>query len=76
MKTLVCLIALAVAGIASAQAPSIIPPNVTTVVTTCGKPVAVYVTTLKGFLAYDGPVAVQMAKTQPYNTRVETGCKK
>jgi hypothetical protein len=66
------LIALAVAGVAVA---SDIPPNVTTVVTKCGTPVAVYVTTRKGFAKYDGPVQVAaLAAKTPYNLRVEAGC--
>lgn len=59
-----------------ARASCCIPPNlIQSVVTQCGKPVAVYVTTQKGFLKYDGPIAVQIARQAPYNLRVEAGCK-
>ena len=66
------LVALIVAGLVSASIP---PLGITTVVTTCGKPVAVYVTTHKGFAKYDNPAQVaELASKAPYNLRVESGC--
>lgn len=74
MKTLMfCLSALMIAGAASASC--CIPPRHVTVVTSCGK-VTVYVTTKKGFAAYDGPVAVRYAQYVPFNQRVDSGCKR
>ena len=73
-KLLVSAAALILSGAALA---SDIPPNVTSVVTACGKPEAVYVTTQKGFLKYDGPVQVAaLSAKAPFNLRIESGCRK
>lgn len=75
MRVLVfCLAALTIAGAASASC--CIPPRHATVVMSCGKVEAVYVTTKRGFAKYDGPVAVRYAQYVPLNQRVDSGCKR
>lgn len=76
MKMLLLALAATMAATAatSAQASCCIPPKHPLVVTSCGKVEAVYVTTKKGFLKYDGPIAVRMAQYVPLNQRVDSGC--
>lgn len=72
--SLLAVVALIVGS--AAYASCCIPPRHALVVTSCGHVEAVYVTTKKGFLKYDGPIAVRMAQYVPSNKRVDSGCAK
>lgn len=74
MKRAVLFIVALLATVSTAYASCCIPPKHPLVVTSCGKVAAVYVTTKKGFLKYDGPIAVRMAQYVPLNQRVDSGC--
>ena len=73
-KILLVVASLMVSAVAAA---SDIPPNLLTVVTSCGTPVAVFTMEKGKIVKHDSPAAVaSLASRAPFNLRVESGCRR